>query len=302
MRNLYLYSILILLTISCANVKDSTSAKADLKAEIQTIFKNEKGDFALAFLPLYNPSDSILINPVEEFHAASTMKTPVMLEVFKQVEAGKLGLYDSILIKNNFYSIVDSSEYVIEDDSENELYQMIGDSLQLYDVMYKMIIKSSNLGTNLIIELVGAKNVTQTMRDLGAPYIKVLRGVEDLKAFNEGLSNTTTAYDMMVLYEKIANGDALSEDSNNKMIEILLDQYYNKMIPAKLPSDVKVAHKTGSITGVRHDAGIVMLPDGRKYVLVLLSKNLEDPDKSVAKMAEISGLIYEYVVNQNKTS
>ena len=302
MRNLYLFSILLAISFSCGKIKESTTTKDQLKAEIQEMLNAEKGDFALAFLPLFNPQDSILINATEEFHAASTMKTPVMFEVFKQVEAGKLDLSDSILIKNNFYSIVDSSEFVIKDDSENELYQVIGDSLPLYDVMYKMIIKSSNLGTNLIIEKVGAKNVTQTMRDLGAPYIQVLRGVEDLKAFEKGMSNTTTAYDMMVLYEKIANSEVLSKESNEKMIEILLDQYYNEMIPAKLPTDVKVAHKTGSITGVRHDAGIVMLPDGKKYVLVLLSKNLENPDASIEKMAEVSGKIYQYVIDNYKNS
>ena len=116
------------------------------------------------------------------------------------------------------------------------------------------------------------------------------------------MSNTTTAYDMMVLYEKIANSEVLSKESNEKMIEILLDQYYNEMIPAKLPTDVKVAHKTGSITGVRHDAGIVMLPDGKKYVLVLLSKNLENPDASIEKMAEVSGKIYQYVIDNYKNS
>ncbi|MEM1135826.1 MAG: serine hydrolase [Bacteroidota bacterium] len=299
MRNLFAICLPFLLFVACGKATENKPTSSILKSDIECIFASEKGDFALAFLPLYNHEDSILINATETFHAASTMKTPVMLEVFKQVDAGRLDLYDSILIKNNFYSIVDSSEYIIDEDSENQLYEMVGDSLPLYDVMYKMIIESSNLGTNLIVELVNAKNVTQTMRSLGAPYINVLRGVQDLKAFDRGLSNSTTAFDLMVLYEKIAEGEAVSKAASDKMIEILLDQKYNDMIPAQLPKEVKVAHKTGEITGVRHDSGIVMLPDGRKYVLVLLSKNLEDAESGIQKMAEISKMIYDFVMHSS---
>ncbi len=290
-----IFSLLIL--FGCTQAKKNENKLADLKAEIISVFEAEEGDFAMAFLPIFKPQDSILINATEEFHAASTMKTPVMVEVFKQVEEGNFGLYDSILIKNNFYSIVDSSEYIIDEDSENELYGLVGDSLTIYDVMYRMIIKSSNLGTNLIIEKVGAKNVTQTMRKLGAPYINVLRGVQDLKAFDQGLSNSTTAYDLMVLYEKIAKGEAVSPDASEQMIEVLLDQKYNDMIPGLLPGELQVAHKTGEITGVRHDSGLVILPDGRQYVLVLLSKNLKNPDQSVGKMAQVSKMVYDYVVS-----
>ncbi len=80
------------------------------------------------------------------------------------------------------------------------------------------------------------------------------------------------------------------------MIDILLDQKFNEIIPAHLPKSVKVAHKTGVITAVHHDSGIVILPDGRKYVLVLLSRELGDFDSGTAKMADISKMIYDYVI------
>ena len=82
------------------------------------------------------------------------------------------------------------------------------------------------------------------------------------------------------------------------MIDILFDQRFNEIIPAKLPTDVKVAHKTGSINGVQHDSGIVFLPDGRKYVLVILSKNLEDEQAAIDGMANVSQLIYNHVVGK----
>ncbi len=139
-----------------------------------------------------------------------------------------------------------------------------------------MITKSSNLATNILIDLVGAKNVNKTMRSIGANDIKVLRGVEDGKAFDKGMNNTVTAYDLMLLFERIANGKMVSKQASDAMIDILFKQTFNSVIPARLPKDVRVAHKTGSITGIYNDSGIVYLPDGRKYVVVLLSKGLEE--------------------------
>ena len=267
-----------------------------LKQNIENLLSKEKGDFAVAFKDLSNGKE-LLINPRVEFHAASTMKTPVMIEVFKQAEEGKFSLKDSFLIKNQFKSIVDSSFYSLDstDDSESEIYRHIGEKRTLYDLMYEMIIASSNLSTNLVIDLVDAKNVTQTMREMGAKKIKVLRGVEDNKAYEAGLNNTTTAYDLMLIYEKIAEGKAVDKKSSHEMIKILSKQDHNNIIPAELPKDVKVAHKTGWITGVQHDSGIVILPDGRKYVLVLLSKNLQDESSAIKAMAHVSRMIYDFV-------
>ncbi|SEK44441.1 Beta-lactamase enzyme family protein [Chitinophaga rupis] len=119
--------------------------------------------------------------------------------------------------------------------------------------------------------------------------------MEDDKAFEKGLNNTTTAYDLMLLFEKIAQGKAVNATASQAMIKILLDQHFNDVIPAHLPPDVKVAHKTGEISGVRHDAGIVFLPDGRKYVLVLLSKQLPDVKAGIQAMANVSALIYRHM-------
>jgi len=272
------------------------SASAQLEQQVKDTLAKYPGVFAVAFKDLQTGTE-LLINAQETFHAASTMKVPVMIEVFKQAAAGRFALSDSVLVKNEFKSIVDSSVYYLnpEDDSQEELYQQLGTRKTLSALMYEMIIMSSNLATNLIIEMVGAKNVTQTMRALGAAYIQVLRGVEDEKAFEKGLNNTTTAYDLMLLFEKIATGKAVNAAASQAMIKILLDQHFNDVIPALLPPDVKVAHKTGEISGVRHDAGIVFLPDGRKYVLVLLSKQLPDVKAGVQAMANVSALVYRHM-------
>lgn len=267
----------------------------NLKSAIEAKLKTVEGQFAVAFKDLQT-GKTLFINEKENFHAASTMKTPVMIEVLKQAKAGKFKLSDSILVKNEFKSIVDGSPYSMDiaDDSGDGMYKMIGKKMTIYDLTYQMIIVSSNLATNILIDLVDARNANESMRKLGAKDIQVLRGVEDQKAFEKGLNNTTTAYDLMLIFEKIAQNKVIDKRSCEEMRKILFDQKFNEIIPDKLPKTVKVAHKTGSITGVQHDSGIVYLPDGRKYVLVLLSKKLINVDFGVKILAEVSEQIYGF--------
>lgn len=270
----------------------------DLRFQVDSLMKQQKGIFAVAFEDLQTRK-TIFINEHEIFHAASTMKTPVLVEIYKQAKKGKFSLDDSIIIKNEFKSIVDSSTYSLtpDDDSEFDLYKKIGQKTTVNNLVYLMITVSSNFATNMLIDLVGAKNVTATMRKMGLKDLEVLRGVEDNKAYQKGMNNVVTAYDLMLLFEKIAKGKAVDKKSSDEMIKILLDQHFNEIIPAKLPKEVKVAHKTGWFKSVNHDSGIVFLPDGRKYVLVLLSKNAEDDKASVNALATVSGMIYDYVAN-----
>lgn len=267
-----------------------------LEADIRAELGRSAGTFAVAFRDLGDTSQTLLINDTVLFHAASTMKTPVMIEVYKQAEQGRFDLGDSLVIKNVFYSIVDSSAYSMDigEDSEEKLYERIGMKASIKDLVVDMITYSSNLATNIVIDLVDAKKATQTMRELGAPYIQVLRGVEDIKAFRQGLSNRTTAYDLMVIYEKLGRGEVVSPEASEEMIGILLEQHFNEIIPAQLPEEVKVAHKTGWITQVSHDSGLVILPDGRKYALVLLSKDWESDELATEVMANVSKMIYDY--------
>jgi beta-lactamase class A len=287
--------ILAGILLSC----QSKITKDKLTRHIASRLHEQPGIYAVAFKDLAS-GEEIRINERENFHAASTMKTPVLIELCRQVVAGKFSLTDSIIVHNEFKSIVDSSVYALDkkEDSEQELYNHIGEKRSISSLAYDMIIASSNLATNMMIELVDARKVTQTMRSLGAEDIQVLRGVEDSKAFQQGLNNTTTAYDLMVIFEKIAKGEAVNAEASQIMIDILLDQKFNEIIPAKLPKDVKVAHKTGSIIGVNHDSGIVFLPDGRKYILVLLSKEATDEKAAIEAMASVSEMIYSYVVSK----
>ena len=278
---------------------DSLKTINELETEIESLYDAEDGTYALFYKDLSNPELQITINPDTMFHAASTMKTPVMIEVFKQAEEGRFSIYDSVRIENKFYSIVDSSEFSLELDPEaDDPYEsMVGETATIYDLTHAMITYSSNIATNLMIDLVGAENTTETMRELGADSIQVLRGVYDMKAFERGLSNRTTARDLAIILESIAKGEVVDAEASQLMLDILQDQFYKDIIAGDLPDEAIVASKSGFITGVRHDSGIVYLPDGRSYLLVYLSKNVPDEDRSVAVGASISRMIYDFYMN-----
>ena len=291
---MYKYLLFALFFVSaCSSPKSVDQLKTDIENDIS----GEEGTFAIWFQHLQNPDQHFAINADTLFHAASTMKTPVMIELFRQAEAGQFDLSDSIKVENKFYSIVDGSEFqlTLNPDGDDPFERRVGEMATLYDLNHAMITYSSNLTTNLLIRLVGAEETTQTMRDLGAENIQVLRGVEDLKAFDQGLSNRTTAKDLGIIYEHIANGTAVSTEMDSLMIEVLKDQYYQDVLPEYLPEEVVAANKTGFITGVRHDSGIFYLPDGQSYVLIFLSKNLPDEDRGRDVGREISLKIFNWI-------
>ncbi|HLI92261.1 MAG TPA: serine hydrolase, partial [Puia sp.] len=170
---------------------------AGMRREIMEVYRREPdASFAVAFEDI-STGQQLLLNPHTLFHAASTMKTPVLVEAYRQVASHRLSLNDSLSIHTDFRSIVDGSRYELDSstDSETDLYRRAGQKMSLRDLLFQMITQSSNLSTNLVIEKVGAKNVMATMRELGAMDIRVLRGVEDEKAFEKGMNNMTTAFD-----------------------------------------------------------------------------------------------------------
>ncbi|HMB98046.1 MAG TPA: serine hydrolase [Balneolaceae bacterium] len=296
MKSYYAFLLCFLFFISCSSKPETVD---ELKKEVEKFIAGEPGYFAIEFRSVQEPDIQFSIHADTLFHAASTMKTPVMVEVYKQAMEGKFALSDSLEIKNLFTSIVDGSEFSIDirPDSDDPIEKMIGEKETIYNLTHAMITYSSNIATNMIIELVGAENTTETMRELGARNIDVLRGVYDMKAFDRGLSNRTTARDLAVIFEHLANGTAVSPDADRNMIEILKDQFYQDIIPAKLPNDTEVANKTGSIDGVEHDSGLVFLPDGRSYLLIFLSKDLENDLRGREVGAEVSRMVYDYMTN-----
>ena len=227
------------------------------------------------------------------FHAASTMKIPVMIELFHQVREGKVKLSDPLPIKNEFHSLVDGSVFKLkpEDDSETDLYKAVGQTRTLDQLCDLMVTVSSNFATNLLIQKLGIDNIRATVTALHADGMDIKRGVEDQKAFDKGLNNTTTARGLATLLLAIANGKAVDPDSSAKMVEILERQKFNEGIPAGVPANIRVAHKTGEITKIHHDAGIVYAE--RPFVIVVLVRGIEDFKQSSALIADVTRDLYQ---------
>ena len=240
------------------------------------------------------PGDTVAYdrNADRPFHAASTMKVPVMIEAFRQVEAGRRAWADPVRVENRFRSIVDGSPFSVEDDTDDALYELLGSDLPLRNLVERAITTSSNLATNLLIQELTADSVQATTDRLGAPGMRVLRGVEDLKAFEAGLSNRTTSAALATLFEALRDGRAVSPAADAAMLDVLDDQRYREMIPAGLPEGTRVAHKTGWITRIHHDAGVVFPEGGPPYVLVVLVEGVDDHDEAARLGAEVSAAVY----------
>jgi len=241
--------------------------------------------------------DSLTVGSAVRFHAASTMKIPVMIQLFRDRDAGLLSLDDSVSITNTFRSIADSSPYLLDvtDDSDSSLYKRLGQRASIRELIELMETVSSNLATNLLIAKVDAKRANATAHALGADSILVLRGVEDGKAYRAGLNNTTTARDLGMLLAAISNATAASPASCREMLAILGRQQFKEGIPAGLPPGTWVYHKTGWIGQVvYHDAALVepIGARGRRYVLVVLTGGIQKDEDSHALVRDISRLVF----------
>ena len=277
---------LTLMAIRCA------TTRPDLDADVDRIIKRHKDKtIAVAFYDLRD-GRTLLRNEREVFHAASMMKVPVMLGIFEAVTRGALRLDQPVRVKNDFISIYDGSHFKVDakEDSDKEMYGLVGKEVPLELLVRHMIVRSSNLATNNVIELIGAKAVMSLMKRIGANDIQVLRGVEDQKAFDHGMNNTTTALDLMIIFRALGERKIMSEQASQRMIDILTGQEFNSGIPAGLPHGTLVAHKTGDITRIAHDGGVVFRPDGSSYVLVVLTRGFatrKDADKVIASISRV---------------
>ena len=276
------------------------AAFTQLRAAIERRISAVPGAEVGVWLQDLRTGDTLAISAGTRFHAASTMKVPVMIELFRRHDAGDLRLDSTIVLRNAFKSIVDGSPFSLDagDDSDSSLYAKTGQRVTLRELNERMITRSSNLATNAVIALLGAGRVEATARDLGATTMQVRRGVEDTKAFNAGLNNTTSARDLGVLMTALAEDKAASPASCEAMRTILRRQEFNDEIPAGLPPGTPVAHKTGWITATTHDAAIIYPPGRRPYVLVVLTRAIPGREVAQTLMADISREVWQAVTGR----
>lgn len=266
----------------------------------QRVAATDSAQVAVAFLDLGSGA-SYYRNADTVFHAASTMKVPVLVEAFYAAREGRISLEQDLLVVNQFASIVDGSPYGLDaaEDSDTAMYSLIGRRVPIRDLARRMITRSSNLATNTMVAILGAEQINATARKLGVTRSMVLRGVEDQKAFDRGMNNTMTARDLATLFAALERGQVAGEADTRDMLDILLAQEFNEKIPAGLPPGTRVAHKTGEITAVSHDGGIVYPPGRAPYVIVVLTRGVRDGKASAALIADISRLVYSHATRTN---
>lgn len=232
------------------------------------------------------------------FHAASTIKVPVLLGVFGAIEKGRLTEFSRVHVRNRFLSVVDGSAFRVDigRDSTPEVYEAIGKTMQVRELARHMIVTSSNLATNLLVDIIGIEEIQRTLNELGLDEgIEFKRGVEDTLAWEQDINNRVTADGLLHALRMIAEEQAISEDASRHMLDILHAQEFKRGIPAGLPGEARVAHKTGEISTVAHDAGIVYLPDREPYVLVILTEWSSGKSGRQDTIARISRAVYEHV-------
>jgi beta-lactamase class A len=275
---------------------------AVLEAEVREIIHRHAGDTAqvsVAFLDLAT-GDSVLVDAHAQIHAASTMKVPVMLELFRRADAGEISLDDSIPVRNEFRSIAVDSTYALDpgDDSDSAMYAFVGRRVAIRTLIEHMITRSSNLATNTLIALADPRRIARTMETIGAGEMHVLRGVEDGPAFRAGMNNTTSAYALAKVMAAVAQGRAASAASSRAMVDVLSRQEFTGMIPAGVPPGVRTANKTGDITRHAHDAAIVFPPGRAPYVLVVMTKGFVSPSSAAPVAREISAAVWRHVAGR----
>jgi beta-lactamase class A len=227
------------------------------------------------------------------FHAASTMKLAVLLGVFRQIHREELTLDAPVHVRNRFTSIVNQDTFMLDlnRDADPNVYSNLGRTMTVRELAYQMITTSSNLATNLLVDIVGIPTIQHALDELDIDGVKVLRGVEDQAAFEAGLNNEVTANGLLKLLRMVADCRAYSKSASEEMMKIMLDQQYRSGIPAGLPKAARVAHKTGNISTVHHDAGIVLFENRKPYVLVILTQFNAEKGRGTA-VADVSRDIY----------
>ncbi len=276
---------------------DSTGDDA-LRTGIEQITRESGAEaLAVAFFDLQSGRE-FRYDADRWFHAASTIKVPILVGVFGAVASGDLVLHSRLHVRNRFTSVVDGIPFRVKSsrDANAAVHDALGKMMQIQELAHHMIATSSNLATNLLVELLGVERLQATMRELGVDGgIELQRGVEDERAFEAEINNRVTAAGLMRLLRLIAEERTFSPHLSRRMMDILHSQEFNAGIPRPLPRGARVAHKTGEISTVAHDAGVIYLADRKPYVLVVLTEWHPDRGGRTETIARVSKAVHGFV-------
>jgi beta-lactamase class A len=236
------------------------------------------------------------------FHSASTIKVAVLFALFGAVDAGRFTLDSRLHVRNRFLSVIDGRPFRISAarDADRDVHAAIGKTMRLQELARHMIVTSSNLATNLLVDLVGVAQAQQMLEHYGITGIELARGVEDDKAFEAAFNNRVTASGLVRLFRTIYERRRPLAESSRQMLDILFEQEFRGGIPAGLPPEVRsqarIANKTGEISIAAHDAGLVFLSDQQPYVLAILTEPGPETSDRMERIARVSRVAYDWIV------
>jgi beta-lactamase class A len=203
---------------------------------------------------------AIHVNSGRKYPAASLIKIPIMMEAFFQAEEGALDLNRQVRISE------------IEKAGGAGVIQSLSAeaSLSLLDCITLMIIVSDNSAANLLIKLLGKKNINDRMHGLGLQTTVLGRKMMDFEAAAKGIENFTTAADMVKCLRAIKDGKLFTEKNRSKMLDIMEAQQFREKLPAIASKELKIANKTGELPGIEHDCAIFTAGQDALYAAVLI--------------------------------
>ena len=240
-------------------------------------------------------------NDQAQHYAASTMKLPLVLAAYREAEAGRLDLDASVVIRNDFCSASGSGRFGVDpvEDEDPEPWHRLGQPVAVRWLCHRALVRSSNLATNLVLDAVGLDAVAEALSVANADGITVKRGIEDAAARDAGLDNVVTAAGLAAVLRSIATGSVASEQTCGEIIAILLAQQFNDAIPAGLPPEIRVAHKSGWVTGTCHDAAMIYPPENDPCIFVMCTtSDLDDHEGAATVAAGASALWSDLTANR----
>ena len=279
----------------------TAAAFPDLESRIEEIAREVGGDgLAVSFYD-YETGLQWSQRGDRWFHSASTIKVAVLLALFGAIDAGRFTRDSRLHVRNRFLSLVDRTPFRVSPgrDADKEVHAAIGKTMRIGDLARHMIVTSSNLATNLLVDLIKVDQAQQMLARHGIRGIELARGVEDDKAFEANFNNRVTANGLVALFRVIHERSGVLQESAREMLDIMFQQEFRSGIPAGIPADVRsasrIANKTGEISVAAHDAGLVFLPDRQPYVLAVLTEPDPSSDRRMERIARVSTVIYEWL-------
>jgi len=251
-----------------------------LRARLAGLARHIPGDVAVAVRDL-RTDEVVGYNAQASLPAASTIKVPVMVEVFRQMEAGSFTLDRKVTLEDGD-----------RDDGWGDLANApSGSRYTVRRLLWLMITESDNTAANMLIRLVGRQHVNATMRALGLDHTSLS---DYIHSYGDIRSIRTTAADMVHLMALIAHGEIIDEWSCGEMLQIMAGQQINTLLPEPLPRNVLIAHKTGSLRDTLNDIGIVYLSD-EPYAIAVMTTHLASLDLGRAFIHQVSSLAFKEI-------